>query len=111
MSRDVTFPAVHETTGAARMTVDPAMSGLHHRGVEIIVTTCAFHYRRVQCRAKTEAATVAMTTVRAISTTIAATEDRKSHGNEHHVKATVVTSAKPHASSRLSGERSLLTTA
>ena len=77
------------------------MSGrlIHHRGVEIIVTTCG----RIQCHAKKEAATVATTTVRAISTTIAEIEGQKSDGNEHHVKATAVTSAKPHVISRLRG--------
>ena len=88
------------------MTLDPGMTGrlVHHRGVEIIVTTCAFHYRHVQRHAKKEAATVAATTtVRAISTTIAAIEDRKSDSNEDHVKATAMTSAKPHVISRLRG--------
>jgi len=67
------------------------------------MTTCIFHKGRVQCHAKKEAAIVATTTVRAISTTIAAIEDRKSDSDEHHVKATAVTSAKPHANSRLHG--------
>jgi len=72
---------------------------VHHRGAEIIVTTCAFHYGRVQYHAKKEAATVAKMTVRAISTTIAAIEYRKSDSNEYHA----VTSAKPHVISRLPG--------
>ena len=42
------------------MTLDPAMSGLHHRGVKIIVAAC--HYGRVQRHAKKEAAIVATTT-------------------------------------------------
>ena len=99
MSRDATsITAAHETT-CATMTVDPGTSGVHHRGVEIIVTTCAFHYGRVQYHAKKEAATVAKMTVRAISTTIAAIEYRKSDSNEYHA----VTSAKPHVISRLPG--------
>jgi len=83
------------------MTLDRGMTGrlVHHRGVEIIVTTCG----RVQCHAKQEAATVATTTVRAISTTIAAIEGRKSDSNEYHVKTTAVTSAKPRVISRLRG--------
>jgi len=76
---------------------------VYHRSVESIVTTCAFHYGRVQCHAKKEAAIVAMTTFRAISTTIAAIEDRKSDSDEHHVKATAATGAKPHSVSRLRG--------
>jgi len=86
------------------MTLDPGMTGhlVHHRGVEIIATTYVFG--RVQRHAKKEAAIVATTTVLAISTTIAAIEDRKSDSNEDHVKATAVTSAKPHAISRLRGE-------
>ena len=81
---------------------------VHHRGVGIIVTTYDLHYGRVQCHAKKEAAIVATTAVGAIRTTIAAIEDRKSDSNEHHVKATAVTSAKPHAISRLpGGSRSL----
>jgi len=105
MSRDATTitTAAHETT-YARMTLDPGMTGrlVHHRGVEIIVTTCAFHYGHVQCQAKKEAGIFATTTVRAISTTIAAIEERNS--NEHHVTATAVTSAKLHFISRLHGE-------
>jgi len=87
------------------MTLDPGMTGrlVHHRGVEIIVTTCANPYGRVQCHAKKAAAIVAKTTVRAISITIAATEDRKSDNNLHHVKATAVTSAKPRSVSKLPG--------
>ena len=94
------------------MTLDPGMTGrlVHHRGVEMIVTTCAFHYGRVQCHAKKEAAIVA--TVRAIiSTTIAAIEDRKSDSSEHHAKVTAVTSAKPQSISRLRGESRSLDTA
>jgi len=72
------------------------------------MTTCAFHYGRVQCHATKEAAIVATTKVRAISTTIAAIEDRKSDSNEHHVMATAVLSAKPHVISRLLGESGLL---
>ena len=106
MSRDVTtITAGHETPGA-RMTLDSGMTGrlVHHRGVEIIVTTCG----RVQCHEKIEAAIVAMTTVRVICTTIAAIEDRKNDSNERHVKATAVTSPKPHVISRLlGGSRSL----
>ena len=79
------------------------MTGVHHRGVEIIVTTGAFHDGRDQRHAKKVAVSVATTTVRAISTTIAAIEDRKSDSNEHHVKATVVTGAKPHSISRSRG--------
>jgi len=88
------------------MTLDPGMTGrlAHHRGAKIIVTTCSFHDGRVQCHAKKEAAIVAATTtVRPISTTIAAIEDRKSDSNERHVKATAVPSAKPHFISRLRG--------
>jgi len=86
------------------MTLDPGMTDrlVHHRGVEIIVTTCAFHIGHGQYHAKKEAATVATTAVRAISTTIATIEDRKSDSNEHHMKTTV--SAKPHVISRLRGE-------
>ena len=105
-----TITAAREAT-CARMTLDPGMSGLHHRGVEIIVTTCAFHYGRVQCHARKEPAIFATTTLRAISTAIAATEGRKSDSNEHHVKATAVTSAKPHAISRLRGGNRSLDTA
>ena len=113
MCRDAaTITPAHETT-CARMTLDPTMTGrlLHHPGVEIIVTTCAFHHGRVQCHTKTEAAIVATTTLRAISTTIAAIEDRKSGNNEHHVKATAVTSARPHSISRLPGTSTSLDTA
>ena len=105
MSRDaMTITAAHEAI-CARTTLDPAMTGrlVHHRGVEIIVTTYAFHYGRVQSHAKKEAAFVATTPVRAIRTTIAAIEDRMSDSNEHHVTATAVTSAKPHSISRLPG--------
>ena len=91
--------------------LDPGMSGrlVHHRGVGIIVTTCAVHYGRVQRHAKKEVAMVA--TVRAISTTIAPIEDRRSDGNEHHAKVTAGTSAKPQSISRLRGESSSLDTA
>jgi len=102
MSRDATtITAAQETT-----CVNPAMTGrlLHHRGVEIIVTTCAFHYGIIQCHAKKEAATV-----RAISTTIAAIEDRKSDSNEHRAKTTA--SAKPRFISRLPGASKSLDTA
>ena len=84
---------------------------VHHRGVEIIVTACAFHYGRLQCHAKKKAAIVATRAVRVISTTIAAIEDRKSDSIEHHVKATAVTSAKPHSISRLHGASISLGTA
>ena len=104
MSRDATTLTVAHETTCAGMTVDPSMSGVHHRAVEIIVATGAFHHGRAKCHAKKETVMVATTTVRAINTTIAAIEDRKSDSNEHHVKATGVTSAKPHAISRLRGE-------
>jgi len=83
------------------MTLDPGMTGrlVHHRGVEIIVTTCG----RAQCHAKKEAAILATTTARATSTTIVAMEDQTRDSNERHVKATAVTSAKPHVISRLRG--------
>ena len=81
---------------------------VHHRGVETIMTTCAFHYARVQYHAKKKAAIGAATTVLAISTTTAAIEDRKSDSNEDHVKATAVTSAKPHVINRLLGQNRLL---
>ena len=95
------------------MTLDPGLSGrlFHHRGVDIIVTKCAFHYGRAQRHEKKEAAIVATTIVRAISTTIAAIEDRKSDSNKHHVKATVVTGAKPHSISRSPGASRLHDTA
>jgi len=96
------------------MTLDTPTAGrlVLQRGVEIIVTTCAFHYGRVQRHANKEAAILASTTttVRAIITTIAVIEDRKSDSNEHHVKATVVTSARPHFISRLRGASRLLDT-
>jgi len=101
MSRDATtITAVHETACA-----NPGMTGrlVHHRGLEIIVTTCAFHHGLVQCHEKKEAAIVAMPTVHAISTTIATIKDGKSNSNEHHVKATAVTSAKRHSINRLRG--------
>ena len=104
MSQDpTTITAAHEKT-CSKMPIDPGMNGrlVHHRDVEIIVTTCAVHYGRVQRLAKKEAAIVA--TVRAINTTIDAIEDRKSDSDEYHVKATAVTSAKPHAISRLCWE-------
>ena len=113
MSRDVTFTPAHETT-CASTALDPGLTGrlVHHRGVEIILTTCAFHYRHVQRHAKKEAATVAATTtVRAINTMTAAIEDRKSYSNEDHLKATAVTSAKPHVISRLPGGNRLLAAA
>jgi len=100
------------TTITHETTCDPATSGrlLHHRGVA--VTTCTFHGGRLQCHAKKEAAiTAATTTVRAIITTIAAIEDRKSGSNEHHMKSTAVTCAKPHAISRLPGGNRSLDTA
>ena len=103
MSRDATtIKAAQETTY-----VNPAMTGrlLHHRGVEIIVTTGAFHYGIIQCHAKKEKAA----TVRAISTTIAAIEDRKSDSNEHRAKTTA--SAKPRFISRLPGASKSLDTA
>ena len=111
MSRDATtITAAHATT-CVGMTLDPVMTGrlVHHRGVESIVTTCAFHSGRVRCHAKKQTAIVATTTVRAISTTIAAIKDRKS--DNHCVKATAVTSAKPHAINRLRGESASLDTA
>ena len=89
------------------MTLHPGMTGVHHRGVEIIVTTDTFHLGRVQRHAKKEAAIGATTTVAAISTTIDAIEDRKSDNNEHHA----VTHAKPHSISRLRGARVSLDTA
>ena len=79
------------------------MSGVHHRGVEIIVMTYPFLFLRVPCRARKEIDVFATTTVRAISPTIAAIEDRKSDRNEHHAKTTAVTRAKPHAISKLPG--------
>jgi len=84
---------------------------VHHLGVNIIVTTCAFHHGRVRCHANNEAALVATTAVRVISTTIVAIEDQKRDSNERHVKATTVTSAKLHFISRLRGGSSLLDTA
>jgi len=95
------------------MTVDPGTTGrlVPQRGVEIIETTCSFHYGRVQYHAKKEAAIGATTTVGAISTTIDAIEDRKSDNNEDHVKATAATSAKPQSISRLRGESRSLDTA
>ena len=101
MSRDAAT-----ITGARETTCDnPGMTGrlVHHRGVGIIVTTCAFHHGHVQCQAKKDAAIVATKTLRAIRTTIVAIEDRKSDSNEQHMKATAVTSAKPHAIGRLPG--------
>ena len=108
MSRDAaTITAAHETT-CARIMLDPGMSAVHPRRVAINVTTGAFHYGHARCHAKKEAAIVATTTVRAISTTIAAIEGHKSASNEHHVKATAVPSAKPHVISKLRGESRLL---
>ena len=104
MNRDATtITAAHETT-SSRMTLDPGTSGVHRRNAEINVMTYAFQYGRFQCHAKIVAAIIATTTVRAIGATIAAIKDRKSDSNEHHAKATAVTSAKPHAISRLPGE-------
>ena len=106
MRRDATtITAAHETPCARMVTLDPDMTGrlVLHRGVEIIVTTNVFHKGRVQCQTEKEAAIIATTTVRAISTMIAAIEDHKSDSNEHHVKAIVGTSAKPHFISRLHG--------
>ena len=93
------------------MTLDASMTGchVHHRRVEIIVTTYAFHFGHGQCHAKKGAAIVATTTVRTISTTIAAIKDRKS--DNHCVKAAAVTSAKPHVINRLRGESASLDTA
>ena len=93
------------------MTLDPGMTGplVHHRGVESVVMTYPVHFRRVHCHTKKEAAIGA--TVRAISPTIAAIEDRKSDRNEHHAKTTAVTRAKPHAISRLPGASRSLDTA
>ena len=93
------------------MTLDPGTSGVHPRGVEIIVTTRAFHYGRGQCHAKKEAAIVATTTVRAIATTIAAIKDRKSGSKVHHVKALAVTGAKLPSISKLRGASTSLDTA
>ena len=93
------------------MMLDPGMSGVHHRGVEIIVMTKAFHYGRVQCHAKKESAIFATTTLRAISTAIAAIENQKSDNTVHHAKVTAATSAKPHAISRLRGGSRLHVTA
>ena len=84
---------------------------VHHGGVEIIATTCVSHEGRLQYHVNKEAAIVTTMTDRAISTTIAATEDRKSDNNEDHVKATAVTSAKLHVISRLRGASRLLDTA
>jgi len=105
MSRDATIITVAHDATCDAMTLDPAMTGrlLHRRGVDIIPTTCAFHFRRVHCHAKKEAVIVATTTDHAINTMIAEIEDRKSDRNDHHVKATAVTSAKPHFVSRLRG--------
>ena len=105
MSRDATtITPAHETT-CARITLDPGMIGrlVHHGGVEIIATTCVSHEGRLQYHVNKEAAIVTTMTDRAISTTIARIEDRKSGSNEHHVKATVVTGAKPHSISRSRG--------
>jgi len=109
MNRDATtITAAHDKTTGARMT--PRMTGhlVHPRGLESIVTTCAFRHGRVQRHAKKEAAIVATTTVRVISTTIAAIEDRKSDSIDHFAKTTAVTSAKLHAISRLPGGSRLL---
>jgi len=111
MSRDATTITTAYETTYSKMTLDPGLSGVHNRGVEIIVTTCAFHYGRVQCHVRNEAAIGAKTTVRAISTTIAAMEDRKSDSNERHAKVTAATSTKPHSISRLREASKLLDTA
>ena len=113
MSRAATTITAGRETTCARMTLDPSMTGrlVYHRRVEIIVTTCAFHYRGVQCHAKKDAATVATATVRTISTPMVTIEDRKSGSNEYHVKLTAETSAKPHAISRLPGGNRFLDTA
>ena len=113
MRRDATaITAAHETT-CARMALDRGMTGrlVHHRGAETIVMACAFHFRRVQCYSKKEAAIGATTTVRAINPTIAVIEGRKSDSNELHVKTLAVTSAKPHVISRLRGASTSLDTA
>ena len=110
MSRDAT--TIARGTTRARMALNLGMTGrlVHHRGVEIIVTTHAFHYGRVRCHTKKEAAIVA--TGRAIiSTTIAAIEDRKSDSNEQLVKTTAVTGATPRTISRLRGASISLDTA
>ena len=97
------------------MTLDHAMTGrlVHHRSVEIIETTCAFHDGRVQRQAKKEAAIFATTTVRVINTTIIVIEDRKSDSKEqeHHAKATAATGVKPHVICRLRGGSRSLDTA
>jgi len=106
MSRDATSnTAAHETT-SVRTTLGPGMTGrhVHHRGVEIIVTTYVCYKGRVQYQAKKEAAIVATTKLRAISTTIAAIEDRKSDSDEYHAKASAVTNTKLRFISRLHGE-------
>jgi len=109
MNRDATtITAAHETT-SDRMTLDSGMSGVHHRGVEIIVTKCAFHIGRGQCHAKKEAAIAATTTVREITTPMTAIEDRQSDSDR--VKATAVTSAKRQSISKLRGASKLLDTA
>jgi len=94
------------------MTLNPGMTDrlVHLRGAEIIVTACAFHFGQSQEK-KPTTAIVAAPTVRAISTTIAAMEDRKSDSSECHVKTTAVTGATPHAISRLRGASRLLGTA
>ena len=100
-----TITAAHETT-SSRMTFD---RGVHHRRVETIVTTYAFHAGRGQRHANKEPVIVATTTVRVISTTIAAIEVRKSDSNEHHGKETA--SAKRRSISRLRGASTSLDTA
>jgi len=104
--------AAHETS-CASTTLDPGLTGrlVHHRGAKIIVTKGAFHYGRAQCHVKKEAAIVVTTKFSAISPTIAAIEDWKSASEKHHVKATAVTSAKPHAISRSRGASKSLDTA
>ena len=105
-----TITAAYEMT-SSRMTLDPGTSGVHQRGVEVIVRTCAFHYGRVLCHAKKEAAIITTPTSRAISTTIVAIEDQKSDSNKDHVKATAVSPAKPHVINRLRGGSVSLNTA
>ena len=107
MSRDATAITTARETTCPRMTLDLGTTGrlVRHRGVEI---GARFQYGRVQSHAKKEAAILATTRLRAISTMIAAVEDRKSDTNEHHVKATAVTSAKPHVISRSPGGSRLL---
>jgi len=113
MSRDATtITAPHETT-CPRLTLEPGMIGrlVHHRGGEIIVTACVFHYGRARCHAKKEAAIAATMPVRAICTMIAAIEDREIDNNDYHGTATAETTGKPHSISRLRGVNTSLDTA